>query len=63
MFKGLFHIAKAVFVYHAPAWEAAMEPINKFLNESDHTLRDNLTKAWCENVQKQLNTILVTVCP
>jgi hypothetical protein len=53
---------KHVLPFHAAAWAASSEPIQRFLEEPDGDVKDQLTTLWRDTTQTQLNTIGITVC-
>jgi len=60
--KKILQCVKVAFPFHAAAWKASSEPIQRMLEEPDNVKQDQLTASWKEGTQSQLNVISVTVC-
>ena len=43
-------------------WQTSRDPVYAFLNESDLTVKDILTRRWCETKLAELKFIGLTVC-
>ncbi|PSN64505.1 hypothetical protein BS50DRAFT_678595 [Corynespora cassiicola Philippines] len=56
----VFSYIRVLFPFHAAAWNATFEPIQRMLDEPNHAKRDELTAKWRDNAGTQLNTIVVT---
>lgn len=55
--QGVFLLAP----FHAAAWTATAEPIEKLLNAPTEEEKDKLTSRWRESIQEQLTSIASTV--
>ncbi|CAN9304906.1 unnamed protein product [Alternaria alternata] len=58
--KKILQCVKVAFPFHAAAWKALSEPIQRMLEEPDYIKQDQLTASWKEGTQSQLNVISVT---
>jgi hypothetical protein len=60
--KSSLELIKSILPFHAAAWAASSEPIQRLLDEADGVEKDRLTALWLDTIQTQLNAVGVTVC-